>query len=178
LPALLDGYFQHPTWLIPGSQRVVDELLHHAPEAFAELRTHAPFGVVCTRRGDYEQLGMSLPSSYYDKALAALPRSLPLVLVGDDSRHLKVLADQLTGQGRVVLQPAPVAADPAVNDFWMTAAATSVIMANSTFSWWATTVGDRCHDSDSQRSVFFPSHWVGGFGTALRAAAWVPVASD
>lgn len=176
-PRLLDGYFQHPSWSTPGCDLVVDELLKHAPEHFAQLRALGSFGAVCIRRGDYERLGMTLPPSYYDHALAALPPSLPLVLVGDDDSHLRTLREQLIDCGRTVLQPAPIARDPAVNDFWMTAAATNVVMANSTFSWWATTVGDRCHSDDGHRSVFFPSRWVNGHGAELRAAAWVSVAS-
>lgn len=176
-PELLDGYFQHPSWLQPGGSDVVEELLGHAPSGLESLRALPPYAAICTRRGDYESLGLTLPQDYYDHAVALLPSSLPLVLVGDDPAYLASLAIRLRAIGREVVQPPPVADDPAVNDFWLTVAASSVVMANSTFCWWATTTGDHACDDTTRRTVIFPARWLGGHGTELCAPAWVSVPS-
>jgi hypothetical protein len=171
-PRLLDGYFQHPSWLDPGARLVVDELLASAPAAFTRLCAGPPFAVVCIRRGDYIRLGHELGEPYYDTCLAQLAPELPIAFAGDDHEFAELLAGRAEASGRTVLRTPPISDDLAVHDFWVTAAASEVVMANSTFCWWATTVGDRRRSAPATRRVWFPARWLEGHGTALRADSW------
>lgn len=127
------------------------------------------YAVVCVRRGDYEPLGQMLQDSYYASCLQQLDPSLPVAFVGDDQAYLATLAEHTRQAGaRDLRQAASVADDPAVHDFWVIAAATSVAMANSTFCWWATSVGDQCHGTQG-RAVLFPEGWLRGHGEALHS---------
>jgi len=177
VPRLLDGYFQHPSWIAAGRQQVVEELLSHSPSSFTIWRGATPYAAVCSRRGDFNDLGMAVHPGYFEEALDRIDPALPLVLIGDDRDHLRRWAEELTAKGRTVIAPPELDPDVAVNDFWLVVAANSVIMANSTFNWWATTVGDHCNADSSVRVVCCPAQWVGGFGTALRDTSWVPVRS-
>ena len=177
IPQLLDGYFQHPSWIAAGRPQVVDELLSHAPSTLPTWLTAAPYAAVCSRRGDFNDLGMAVHPGYFEAALAYIDPALPLVLIGDDREHLRHWTRDLAAIGRTVIEPPVLDRDVAVNDFWLVVAAHSVVMANSTFNWWATTVGDHCHAGRDDRVVCCPAQWVGGFGTALRDTKWLPVGS-
>lgn len=174
VPRVLDGYFQHPSWYEPGVKAVMTELIEDAPAGFRTLLQGPAYAVVCVRRGDYEPLGQMLQDSYYARCLQQLDPSLPVAFVGDDQAYLATLAEHTRQAGRVIFDAASVADDPAVHDFWVIAAATSVAMANSTFCWWATSVGDQCRSTQG-RAVLFPEGWLRGHGEALRASAWAVV---
>jgi hypothetical protein len=174
VPLVLDGYFQHPSWYQPGASSVIAELIESAPAAFHELMRRPAYAVVCVRRGDYEPLGQMLPDSYYARCLQQLDPALPVAFVGDDQTYLATLADQAVTAGRTVVQPTTIAEDPAAHDFWVIAAASAVAMANSTFCWWATSVGDQCR-SVTDRRVLFPTGWLRGHGDALCAPSWITV---
>ena len=62
-----------------------------------------------------------------------------------------------------------------VDDFWRIAVAPHVVMANSTFCWWAAQVGDELYRrARLPRTVVAPGEWLGGgLGPALVEADWI-----
>ncbi|MEI7547322.1 MAG: hypothetical protein WCK21_04605 [Actinomycetota bacterium] len=167
-PKLLSGYFQHPDWFTESLPRLVESLLAAAPDGLA-VDVQGPT-VVCVRGGDYVSLGWALSDTYYVAATGEFaPRSVRVVT--DDAARGQEVADLLTTAGWVV-EPFRAGAN-AVDDFWTIVAAPSVIMANSTFNWWAVVVGDELHRRlGNSRSVVAPASWINGHGTALLRTTW------
>lgn len=167
-PEVLVGYFQHPDWYTASVPTLVDRLLAAAPKRFA-IDWEGPT-VLNVRGGDYETLGWSLPDAYYLAAVSELaPRSISVV--SDDSARGEQLAALLVEAGWVV-EPARSGTD-AIDDFWTIAAAPSVIMSNSTFSWWAVVVGDELHRRRGvRRAVVAPASWIKGHGGVLLRPEW------
>ena len=114
------------------------------------------------------------PTKYVQRALAQIRASegrMPNVVVfTDDADEAALIIDQfLTKFGDFTVAgraPAPV-------DLYRMADFGTLIMANSTLSWWA---GALCEDAGGQ--VFFPRPWVASpryDGEDLVRPAWVPV---
>ena len=173
---VLDGYFQHPGWYRPGDQIVVDALLQRAPAEWARLAISQRYNVVCFRHGDYLRLGWALPAEYYDEAMPLIGTAFPLAVVGDDGAFNQRMVAQYRDRGHSVMQAPRLSDNPAINDFWIIAGATNVVMANSTFCWWATRVGDAFFRStQNARIVASPSSWIAGVPHQLLESSWTPV---
>ena len=64
----------------------------------------------------------------------------------------------------------------AVNDFWVLAGAANVVMANSTFCWWATRVGDALRAAlDGPRTVVCPRSWLAGVPHRMIEPDWTAI---
>ncbi len=176
-PQILDGYFQHPEWFKPGDSVVIDALLDNAPQGWLERARSARFAAVSFRHGDFEDLGWTLPDSYYDAALAELAVGTQLMVVSDDAKFGAMMSASYRDRGFTVLDPPALARDPAINDFWTIAAASDVIMSNSTFCWWATRVGDVAHSSilPRVRQVTCPLRWVPDIDNSLAEPEWTTI---
>jgi len=165
---LLDGYFQHPTWFGDGLAEVADALAKTAPAGCGHET------VVHARGGDYADLGWSLQDEYYRRAIAALGRPAALHVVSDDADLAQRIVRIASETGWV----ATTSSNSAVDDFWAIALATRLVMANSSFSWWAATVGDVIAPGrGGGRTVTFPRGWVNGHGDVLRSEHWIAIDS-
>lgn len=100
------------------------------------------------------------------------------MVIGDDPIHSRRYEELLTDRGYEVLPTPRLAENSAVNDFWLIAGAAHVIVSNSTFCWWATTVGDKRHVlSDRSRRVLAPAGWILGAGRVVLESSWTAVDS-
>jgi hypothetical protein len=141
----LVGYFQSPLYLQGHEAEVRRWYAMSSQESMDVRRRWAQIGLdpaetvaVHVRLGDYrqqpafgdsEQGGWVLPREYYQRALEMAGTRRPIALFSDEpdlaEAHLGRKADYLarTGDSRV--------------DFCMMSSCTRMVIANSTYSWWA-----------------------------------------
>lgn len=175
-PLVFDGYFQHPDWYSTALPELADRLLGVAPAEFASTAGVGDDVVVVVRGGDYITLGWQLPVHFYERAMAKFGEPATFRVITDDPVRGDVVAEALQRVGWTRAH-SPRHAD-AVTDFWAIAGARKVVIANSTFSWWAAVVGDRVLGPTSPgRVVVFPDGWILGRGVDLAHAHWRRVPS-
>jgi Glycosyl transferase family 11 len=115
---------------------------------------------VTVRRGrDYVNLGWSLPIEYYLDAchlIAEKRHRLRFTVFGDDPEACSLVAEQLTEMG-----PATVAShfDPPTQ-LQLIAHHDHIVLANSTFSWWAAWLSECRMGRDGSRFLVAPSPWI------------------
>ncbi len=154
---LLDGYFQHPSWFAGTWVSLAQELLGKAPIGFSELvaKEHT---VVKVRRTDYLDLGWELPADYFLRAFerAGLHGSKVVVSFEDESE--KEWLDEVASRLDIELIDSTRLSDNEVlDDFWNMAAARTLILANSSFCWWAAAVAS-VRNPDTL--ILYPDPWV------------------
>ena len=174
-PLVLVGFFQHPDWFEPSKAEIVDRILGVAPTALRDGSSSDEEVVVVVRGDDYLELGWQLEMDYYERALLEFGPPSSFRIVTDDKSRGDDVAAVLARGGwtRSTLE-----SRNSIDDFWAIAGARRVVMANSTFCWWAATVGDRLFGPiASDRLVVFPEHWVLGYGWTLAQPSWRRVAS-
>ena len=170
-PVLLSGYFQHPDWYRVALAKVVDGLIAAAPAGLSDRLGGRP--AVYVRGGDYIRLGRELSLQFYVRAAKAMTLD-DAVVVSADAERGAVVATVLTVAGHRTSPP--LRRSTALDDFWALATAPSVIMANSTFAWWAVQVGDELYRrAGRSRVVAAPKEWILGHGTELLESRWLAV---
>jgi hypothetical protein len=166
----IQGYFQHRSWF----DRSLSSVIASLEETTRGTRTSLPSFDVCVhlRRGDYLSHGWELSFDYYVRCLELMSiRFLNVVVTSDDPLTAMTFALYLNSKGYDAHTPEQVASlnggtsqrhlDPVLHDFCLMANAKNVIMSNSTFCWWATTLGDSVNQGYHQRIVAYPRGWVG-----------------
>lgn len=150
-PNIVTGYFINASMVFRHSEH----LLAHLKQKFSELPrlddkycdlSKMDYDAIHIRRGDYAKLSNTfglLDSSWYERNLT---RKIPLVVATDD----------LLGSSEIInaLRPEYIL-DPSKVSPWQTmsilGSARRLVMANSTFSWWAGYFG-----SQNGAEVIFP----------------------
>ena len=161
----LDGYFQDPTWYDASVQSVAGMIASGAPPWVVanQHSTAVPDLVVHLRRTDYERIGWALPLGYYRRALnaLALPAGASFMVVSDDRELADLMAAALIARGleRANMDVLRDDGSSALFDFWVLALAKNVVIANSTFSWWAAQVG-RVLAGGAAHAVVAPWPWL------------------
>ncbi len=168
-PCFVRGYFQRVGLFADVLDDVVETVLSELGEAPspdpAPASTAAEPEVVGVhfRRGDYLPRGWELSMDYYDAALVRIDEQLGSVrlrVFADDEVFGRLMVEHLEGQGRT----AELATDPGVHEHPAVDALVSMarcdhlVIANSTFSWWAAALGDRLR-RNRPRLVLTPSRW-------------------
>jgi len=175
-PMVFDGYFQHPDWFEPARAQIVDRLLDVAPPTLRRGLSRDEEVVVVVRGGDYVDLGWQLPIDYYERAIREFGRSCNFRIVTDDQSRGDEVSAALVRGGWT--RSNSESNTTATDDFWAIVGTRRVVMANSTFCWWAATVGDQLFGPTSpDRLVVFPEHWILGHGWVLAQPMWRAVAS-
>ena len=171
-PVVLKGYFQHPDWYTDSLASMVDDLLAAAPPDIAQRVLAGGRSVVSVRGSDYLSLDRHLAPGYYVAAMNAISPEAATV-ASEDLDRAQIIAGVLSVIGWNV---APPSAASAVDDFWSIAVAPMVVMANSTFCWWATQVGDELYRRLGRpRTVVAPAEWIRGHGRELLAREWIAI---
>lgn len=128
---VLDGWFQHYEYYRPHRERIrqwlafADDL--PAPET-------VPDTVVHVRRRDYVAIGWALPFSFYEEALGRLAPTGRVWILTDDP------GDPFFR--RFAPWRPLFSTGTALEDLRFMSAARRIVMSQSTFSWWATFLGD------------------------------------
>lgn len=152
---VMRGLFQHPQWWRQSAKEISSAAAKYHAEALSQNSSQL---VIAFRRTDYVRMGIDLPFDYYDQALGLVDfdSNSETRLVCEDKSFLAWAARALERRG---LRVRPVMSNRPLDDFWAIAGARQVIMANSSFSWWATAIGDAFH-STGERHVVTPCPWL------------------
>jgi glycosyl transferase family 11 len=168
----LEGLFQSAAYFAHNEGRV-REWFRLPPSSQAELqriveewpRPPERMAAVHVRRGDYldhrtgigsADKGWALPLSYYHDALARLPEGDRLAIFSDDPGWA---SEQFKAWGPWVSR-----GHSAAVDMMAMAACRTVVMANSSFSWWAAWLNANRH-----KTILAPEFHLG-----FRVGRWVP----
>lgn len=150
-PVFLHGFFQHLDYVGDFPDLLADRMLPQLDLGVrGDVRVHL-------RRGDYVTLGWHLPDSFYHDALRDMG------VAADDSRIEIVSNDPLAARGLVEIlrdegwQAQVLDCKDALGDLAALANSERLVIANSTFSWWAGKLGDRL---SSSHRVAFPDQWI------------------
>lgn len=117
-----------------------------------------PYTLLHFRRTDYDswlhpaglgERGMSLPIEYYKRALMNTPAKdrAKIILTGDD---LSGLEGEFDAFGKVQFEK-----NVLITDFQLLQHASSLVISNSSFAWWAAILGHRVE------RVVAPKYWLG-----------------
>ena len=160
-PVVLDGWFQHPTWWTESWRDVAAALGEAAPsgrEALAGQRLAA----VHLRRGDYLAHGWELSAETYREAFGRLGwRDRPVLVVAGDDEARAFIAPILAEFDCEPVTPVSMTGNPNIDDFWNLSAADELVIANSSYSWWAAATG-RATGTTSRVALpdpWFPNEW-------------------
>ena len=162
---VLNGYFQSPRYFQGVEQQLVDELVD-SPDStrwFEEMKQQisSPNSVaIHVRRGDYLTQPAGSPHAplsldYYQRALARLQHD-------SEQHNFYVFSDDPNVQpaevgldNKMVTIVKPPRNSPPVESLRLIAQASTIITANSSFSWWAGWLGS----TRGGAKVFMPSPW-------------------
>ncbi|MGZ4758760.1 MAG: alpha-1,2-fucosyltransferase, partial [Acidimicrobiales bacterium] len=163
-PCYLHGYFQHPGYFEHSLDEVCSLVIGHLDIGERPRSAdRVPVVGVHFRRGDFVALGWALGLGYYDRALELVAARVPRFEVrvfSDDRVFATLVEEHLAGRGLTVA-PSPrreVDDDPAVAVLVEMAGCDHLVMANSTYSWWAASIGDRL-GGPVDRVVVCPTVW-------------------
>ena len=119
------------------------------------------------RRGDYIKLGICLDSSYYQKAFSLVEeknKDIVYFIFSDDKEYARqMFAADVQRQFEYVQYNS---SNPTLDDFFIMKACKHIIMANSSFSWWAAWLNDNpdkmvLHPKTKLiNSDFYPEEWI------------------
>jgi Glycosyl transferase family 11 len=166
-PCFVRGYFQSVGLFADVLDDVVETVLGELGEApsppeASDLAVPEVVGLHF-RRGDYLPRGWELSMDYYDAALGRVDEQLGSVCLrvfADDEVFGQLMVEHLEAQGRraeLATDPG-IHAHPAVDALISLARCDHLVIANSTFSWWAAALGDRLR-RDRLRLVLTPARW-------------------
>ena len=186
-PLRLEGFFQ--TWRYYSATRsnsegtsvalrLVEPSIHYQ-EMLTRIRAKRTL-VLHVRRGDYEESKNSfglLSVDYYIESLSTLEQKGfswdQIWLFTDDVAKVKTEFDNLIEVAKIEVIPLEELADPAEVMMLMSHARLCVI-ANSTFSWWAATLGDK------KEAVVCPLKWFKNIEDPpdLLPTNWIKISSS
>ncbi len=167
-PCFIRGHFQCLALFESVLDPVIDHVLTELGEAPAETPASPPVVGLHFRRGDYLPRGWELSMDYYDAALARVDEQLgevQLRIYADDAVFGGLMVEHLRGRGRSaeLATDQGVHAHPAVDALVDMARCDHLVIANSTFSWWAGALGDHLRlgtvAPGAGRLVLAPERW-------------------
>jgi hypothetical protein len=182
---VVDGYFQHPSWHASSVADLTQAIVLRIPAAVTKIwnALSEPPAVIAVRGSDYARLGWVLPLSYYEQTMAELSRlgvTSVCICSDDQPRGLDVAASFKENGFSVVHNPLAGATDMAgLDDFWCLALGRHVVMANSTFGWWAVTVGNYIAAQTAvPRQYWAPTPWLPGTEFPCEVPRWICIVHD
>lgn len=156
----LHGFFQRSKYYIPHLEKIrrwfkLENLPRVEPEAW----------VFHVRRGDYLISGQELPIEYYEKVLLDhVPIDSDITFVGD--------CEPAFAQKLIALwEGARHICGNSITDMRFIAAHSNIVIANSTFSWWAAVLSDA-------KNIVMPrpakgKYWCAGSDQDLAMPGWI-----
>lgn len=156
-----DGYFQSVKYftsvrpLIYNTFKLRKKVVKQFRKNYSDL-IKANYVAIHVRRTDYTELvfdgvkkDLSLPLSYYEKCLERVAKYKPqkYVFVSDDIDWVRTNFGTIPNS--IFIH------DSEINDFQILLNARYIVLANSSFSWWATFL------NSSKEKVYAPKYWMG-----------------
>ncbi len=175
----LQGYFQSWRFLPDDVSSLTLKIESSWLEAMtAELLSQTPIAIH-VRLGDYHEaksvFGMLSPKYYVDaiEALGVEGTDRPIWVFSDQVELAKKMLGPTISNRNVKWVEEPITHDPAESMVLMSRAK-YIIIANSTFSWWAAFLGD------TDKKVCFPSPWYQAKTSPeeLTPKSWIQVDAD
>jgi hypothetical protein len=156
---ILRGFFQNFTWYNDVLDEVCDEIVTCSKEKIFDSFEESDL-VIQFRRSDYIKYGWEINIDYYFKALAILNKNKEkkITVVSEDIQFNDLLYEKLESQGYKTL---PTKVNnfflKSVSDFTTLIKSKNLIMANSTFGWWAASIRSKLgYDNNT---VILPKFW-------------------
>jgi len=159
-PVIIDGYFQSYKYVNPYIDQIRPLKLQNKSKWLSEIEhelSEVSFLAIHVRRGDYSNLTDTfglLSLEYYLNGIR-LAREFgctgPLVVFSDELDVARKMLSESIGESVYWIDP-PLSSPP-IESLYLMSLAQCVIIANSTFSWWAAALSK--HNS----IVFAPSKW-------------------
>lgn len=121
---------------------------------------------VHVRRGDYVKIGICLDKSYYFHAFEYLEQRMKNITYFVFSDDMEYVHQMFKNAQREIVYVQYTSANPTLDDFFIMKACKHIIMANSSFSWWAAWLNN---NPDKQvlypktswaDSDFYPKEWT------------------
>lgn len=117
------------------------------------------------RRGDYVNLGICLDKSYYHQALLKIEEYVEnpqYFIFSDDLEFSKHLFKEEKGEFTYIQYEST---NHTLEDFFIMKSCKHIIMANSSFSWWAAWLNDNpskivIHPHNRETNDFYPTEWL------------------
>ena len=121
------------------------------------------------RRGDYVGIGCHLDMLYYDMAIDLMleknPEPFKLVIFSDDIEFCKKYFEKY--QNKIVLEyPTYESDNYTLDDMLLMSSCRNIIMANSSYSWWAAWLNKNkdkiviCPELGMWSGDFYPEEWI------------------
>jgi hypothetical protein len=156
---ILRGFFQNSTWYNDVLQEVCDEIISSSKEKIFDSFEESEL-VVQFRRSDYIRYNWEINIDYYFKALAILNKNKEkkITIVSEDIQFNDLLYNKLKSKGYKIL---PMKVNKhflkSVSDFVTLIKSKNLIMANSSFGWWAASIRSKMAYDD--KTVILPKFW-------------------
>ena len=177
---VLDGFFQHRDWWSESWSWVADLINRSAPVCLNDLRAQRRTAMK-VRRSDYMGRGIVLSDDYYRRAVRALAiYDQEVTLVSEDERCLPHFERMLAETGCVIRSPDSLTGNPNFDDFWNLAAASTQVLANSSYCWWAAaTANVGMLDTQAAYPVpWLPNEWSQGPLPDMGLAGWISLPTE
>jgi hypothetical protein len=159
-PVIIEGYFQSYKYVNPYIDQIRPLRLQNKSKWLSEIEhelSELSFLAIHVRRGDYSNLTDAfglLSLEYYLNGIR-LARELgctgPLVVFSDEIDVARKMLYDSIGESVYWIDPAPSSLP--IESIYLMSLAKCVIIANSTFSWWAATL------SKDDSIIIAPSKW-------------------
>tara|TARA_B100000029_G_scaffold439034_1_gene455345 strand:- start:145 stop:1083 length:939 start_codon:yes stop_codon:yes gene_type:complete len=166
---ILTGYYQHPDFYKDSKNKVIEMFIKKNGISLSSKKDQIVFHL---RRTDYISLKWDLPISYYINAIKLISKNdkfkfKKIRIIADDPFAIFSIKFYAEKYGLDVLESYKVRSD--LEDFIEIASSSVIVMSNSTFCWWAASIGDFVlKDID----VFYPKGWIRGFNDCLKEPHW------
>ena len=153
---VIDGYFQHPSILFSDDQRIFlcEKLLSERPSLIHTVMTGQKTIGVHIRRGDYlssnaaARVFRTISIDYYRAALDCFAKDRQILVFSDDRALSATFAQEVGGLDTRALNLT------LADEFCLFVACENYVIANSTFSWWASYFGN-----SQNKIVISPKKW-------------------
>ena len=156
---ILRGFFQNSSWYNDVLDEVCHEIVAYSKEKIFDSFEKSDL-VIQFRRSDYIKYGWEINIDYYFKALAILNKNKEkkITIVSEDTQFNDLLYKKLESEGYKTL---PMIVNKnflkSVSDFTTLIKSKNLIIANSTFGWWAASIRSKLgYDNNT---VILPKFW-------------------
>jgi hypothetical protein len=160
---ILRGFFQNIIWYNDVLDEVCNEIVSCSKEKIFDSFEESEL-VVQFRRSDYIKYGWEINIDYYFKALAILNKNKAkkITIVSEDIQFNDLLYNKLQSEGYKIL-PMKVNKNflKSVSDFTTLIKSKNLILANSSFGWWAASIRSKMGYDD--KTVILPKLWFPKF---------------